>query len=48
MNVISGMPGNRHASGFDGMLVLAMTATRRYEPPTIEFDLLDQIANFHW
>jgi hypothetical protein len=47
MNVISGMPGNCHASEFDGVLVLTMTATRRYEPPTIELDLLNQIANFH-
>jgi hypothetical protein len=41
------MTRDGHASQFEGMLVLAMASARDDQKPSIVFDQIDYIPNFH-
>ena len=47
MQILSGMPGHRHSSGFAGVMILSVAATRANKKPAVVFDLPDDFSDFH-
>jgi len=45
---VAGMTCNGHATRFDRMLILPVTAFRDYQIPAIGFDQFDDVTNLHY
>src|SRR5712675_2161701 len=48
MQILSGMPGNRHRAGLRRVMILAMAAARADMKPAVVFNLPDDFPDFHF
>jgi hypothetical protein len=48
MQILSGLPGDRHRARFRGMMILPVAAARPHQKPAVGFNLPDDFPDFHF